>query len=56
MRAKAGVTATLLGSQRVYRWAHRNALLEMRSPRYTHDILVHAAMHRPASTLPLRSI
>lgn len=39
------VTATLLGSQRVYRWAHRNALLEMRSPRYTHDILVHAAMH-----------
>ena len=42
------VTATLLGSQRVYRWAHRNALLEMRSPRYTHDILVHAAI--PALT------
>jgi acyl-CoA hydrolase len=38
------VTATLLGSQRVYRWAHRNALLEMRSPRYTHDILVHASI------------
>ena len=36
------VTATLLGSQRVYRWAHRNAQLEIRSPRYTHDILVHA--------------
>jgi len=42
------VTATLIGSQRVYRWAHRNALLEMRSPRYTHDILVHAAI--PALT------
>jgi len=40
------VTATLLGSQRVYRWAHRNPLLEMRSPRYTHDILVHAALPR----------
>jgi len=38
------VTATLLGTQRVYRWAHRNALLQMRSPRYTHDILVHAAI------------
>jgi acetyl-CoA hydrolase len=42
------VTATLLGSQRVYRWAHRNSLLEMRSPRYTHDILVHATL--PALT------
>jgi acetyl-CoA hydrolase len=40
------VTGTLLGSQRVYRWAHRNPLLEMRSPRYTHDILVHAAIPR----------
>jgi acetyl-CoA hydrolase len=38
------VTGTLLGSQRVYRWAHRNPLLEMRSPRHTHDILVHAAI------------
>jgi acyl-CoA hydrolase len=38
------VTGTLLGSQRLYRWAHRNALLEMRSPRYTHDILVHATI------------
>ena len=40
------VTTTLLGSQRVYRWAHRNVLLEMRSPRYTHDILVHAQIPR----------
>jgi acyl-CoA hydrolase len=40
------VTASLLGSRRLYRWAHRNALLEMRSPRYTHDILVHAAIPR----------
>ena len=38
------VAGTLLGSQRVYRWAHRNPLLEMRSPRYTHDILVHATI------------
>jgi acetyl-CoA hydrolase len=38
------VTGTLLGSQRLYRWAHRNPLLEMRSPRYTHDILVHATI------------
>jgi acyl-CoA hydrolase len=40
------VAGTLLGSQRVYRWAHRNRLLEMRSPRYTHDILVHATIPR----------
>ena len=40
------VTATLLGSERAYRWAHRNTLLEMRSPRYTHDILVHAEIPR----------
>jgi acetyl-CoA hydrolase len=38
------VAGTLLGSQRLYRWAHRNASLEMRSPRYTHDILVHATV------------
>ena len=38
------VTATLLGSRRVHRWAHRNRLLEVRSPRYTHDILLHAAI------------
>jgi len=38
------VVGTLLGSNRLYRWAHRNPLLEMRSPRYTHDILVHATI------------
>jgi acetyl-CoA hydrolase len=38
------VTGTLLGSERLYRWAHRNPLLEMRSPRHTHDILVHATI------------
>ncbi len=36
------VTATLLGSERLYKWAHRNSALEIRSPRYTHDIAVHA--------------
>ncbi len=36
------VTATLLGSGQLYRWAHKNAALEVRSPRYTHDIAVHA--------------
>jgi acetyl-CoA hydrolase len=40
------VAGTLLGSQRLYRWAHRNSFLAMRSPRYTHDILVHAALPR----------
>ena len=40
------VAGTLLGSQRLYRWAHRNSYLAMRSPRYTHDILVHAALPR----------
>jgi acetyl-CoA hydrolase len=36
------VTATLLGSQKLYQWAHRNPMLEVRSPRHTHDIAVHA--------------
>lgn len=40
------VTGTLLGSERLYRWAHRNPVLEMRSPRHTHDILVHATIPR----------
>jgi len=40
------VAGALLGSQRLYRWAHRNSFLAMRSPRYTHDILVHAAIPR----------
>jgi acyl-CoA hydrolase len=35
------VTAGLIGSRRLYRWAHRNRGLELRSPRYTHDNLVH---------------
>jgi acyl-CoA hydrolase len=35
------VTAGLIGSRRLYRWAHRNPGLELRSPRYTHDNLVH---------------
>lgn len=38
------VAGALFGSRRLYRWAHRNDLLAMRSPRYTHDILVHAAI------------
>ncbi len=36
------VTATLLGSKGLYKWAHLNSALEIRSPRYTHDIAVHA--------------
>jgi len=36
------VTAGLLGSDRLYRFAHRNPALRLRSPRYTHDNLVHA--------------
>lgn len=36
------VTATLLGTGKLYRWAHENARLEVRSPRYTHDVAVHA--------------
>jgi acetyl-CoA hydrolase len=35
------VTAGLIGSRRLYQWAHRNAGLELRSPRYTHDNGVH---------------
>ena len=40
------VTATLLGTQKLYRWAHMNKALEVRSPRYTHDIAVHAQIPR----------
>ena len=36
------ITAGLLGSERSYRFAHRNPTLHLRSPRYTHDYLVHA--------------
>jgi acetyl-CoA hydrolase len=35
------VTAGLIGSRRLYQWAHRNRALELRSPRYTHDNHVH---------------
>lgn len=34
------VTAGLIGTKRLYAWAHRNAALRVRSPRYTHDYLV----------------
>lgn len=40
--AGLGITAGLLGSERLYRFAHRNAALHLRSPRYTHDNVVHA--------------
>ena len=40
------VTATLLGTSRLYRWAHKNEGLEVRSPRYTHDNAVHARIPR----------
>lgn len=34
------IVGALLGTQDFYRWAHRNDAIEMRSPRYTHDIAV----------------
>jgi acyl-CoA hydrolase len=34
------VTAGLLGTEQLYRWAHKNPRLRLRSPRYTHDHLV----------------
>ena len=40
------ITATLLGTQKLYRWAHRNPHLQLRSPRYTHDVVVHARIPR----------
>ena len=40
------VTATMLGTAKLYRWAHQNPLLELRSPRYTHDNVVHAQIPR----------
>ncbi len=36
------VTAGLLGTERIYRFAHENRQVFLRSPRYTHDNLVHA--------------
>ncbi len=38
------ITATLLGTTKLYGWAHRNPHLEVRSPRYTHDIATHALL------------
>lgn len=38
------VTAGILGTQRAYRWAHRNERLRVRSPRHTHNAAVMAAM------------
>ncbi len=35
------ITAGLLGSERLYKFAHRNPILQLRSPRYTHDNSVH---------------
>ena len=35
------ITAGLLGSARLYKFAHRNVALQLRSPRYTHDNAVH---------------
>jgi acyl-CoA hydrolase len=40
------VTATMLGTRKLYQWAHRNAGLDIRSPRYTHDVVVHAQIPR----------
>ena len=36
------ITAVVLGSHRLYQFAHRNPRLQIRSPRYTHDNAVHA--------------
>ncbi len=36
------ITATLVGTDKLYRWAHLNTALEVRSPSYTHDMAVHA--------------
>ena len=35
------ITAGLLGAARLYRFGHRNAAIQLRSPRYTHDNGVH---------------
>lgn len=43
-----GVTVTLMlmGTRRLYDFAHRNPLIAIRSPRYTHDALVLGDFHR----------
>jgi acyl-CoA hydrolase len=38
------VTAGLLGTQRLYRWAHRHPTLRMRNAVYTHDTANHAQL------------
>jgi acyl-CoA hydrolase len=38
------VTAGLLGSSRLYCWAHRNSQLRLRGSIYTHDPVTHAAL------------
>ena len=34
------ISAGVIGTRRLYAWAHRNPALRLRSPRYTHDYLV----------------
>jgi acetyl-CoA hydrolase len=34
------ITAGLIGTKRLYAWAHNNPALRLRSPRYTHDYIV----------------
>ena len=38
------VSAGILGTMRAYRWAHRNERLRVRSPVYTHNVAVMAAI------------
>jgi acyl-CoA hydrolase len=38
------VTAGLLGTQRLYRWAHRHPTLRLRNAAYTHDTATHALL------------
>ncbi len=38
------VTAGLLGTERLYRWAHRNPSLRLRNSTYTHDTATHAQL------------
>lgn len=40
------VTATLLGTDRLYAWAHRNTTVQVRSPAHTHDNAIHAQIPR----------
>ena len=40
------VTATLIGTDPLYAWGHRNPAVEIRSPAHTHDNAVHAQIPR----------